>query len=103
MLPCKILIFFCYWTLSVGLAQEEYLTDSQERMKKFNEVKKHKISLDAAVGIAGLGINPRYEYVLGRYSGVGVDLNIGIYDDDNENIKTFSFIPNYIYSAVWIN
>jgi hypothetical protein len=71
-------------------------------MKKFNEVKKHKISLDEAAGIAGLGINLRYEYVLGRYSGVGVDLNIGIYDDD-ENIETFSFIPNYIYSAVWIN
>jgi hypothetical protein len=69
-------------------------------MKKFNEVKKHEISLDAAAGIAGLGINPRYEYVLGRYSGVRVDLNIGIYDDNNENIETFSFIPNYIYNAV---
>jgi hypothetical protein len=34
-------------------------------MKEFNEVKKHEISLDAAAGIAGLGINPRYECVLG--------------------------------------
>jgi hypothetical protein len=90
-----ILTALAICTLSVGLAQEEDLTDSQERMEKFNEVKKHEISLDAAAGIGGLGINPRYEYVLGRYSGVGVDLNIGIYDDDNGNIETFSFTPYY--------
>jgi hypothetical protein len=91
-----ILTALAICTLSVGLAQEEDLTDSQERMEKFNEVKKHEISLDVAAAIGGLGINPRYEYVLGRYSGIGVDLNIGIYDkSDNENIETFSFTPYY--------
>jgi hypothetical protein len=91
-----ILTALAICTLSVGLAQEEDLTDSQERMEKFNEVKKHEISLDVAAAIGGLGINPRYEYVLGRYSGIGVDLNIGIYDkSDNGNIETFSFTPYY--------
>jgi hypothetical protein len=83
-------------TLSVGLAQDENLTDSQQKMEGFNESRKHEVSLDVVAAIGGLGINPRYEYVLGRYSGVGVDLNIGIYDNsDNNNIETFSFTPYY--------
>jgi purine-nucleoside phosphorylase len=53
-----ILTALAICTLSVGLAQEEDLTDSQERMEKFNEVKKHEISLDVAAAIGGLGINP---------------------------------------------
>jgi hypothetical protein len=72
-------------------------TDSQKRLHEFNEVKKHEISLDVVAAISGLGINPRYEYVLGRYSGVGVDLNIGILDDDDsfDYYETFSITPYY--------
>jgi hypothetical protein len=79
------------------IAQEDDMTDSQKRMEKFSSVKKHEVSLDVIAGIAGLGINPRYEYVLGRYSGVGVDLNIGIADDDSEADfeETFSITPYY--------
>ncbi|GAL00902.1 hypothetical protein JCM19314_128 [Nonlabens ulvanivorans] len=60
-------------------------------------MKKHEVSLDVVAAIGGLGINPRYEYVLGRYSGVGVDLNIGIFDNDDnfEYIETFSLTPYY--------
>lgn len=85
------------FTLCFAIAQEnEDLTDSQERMEKFNKVKKHEVSLDVVAAIAGLGINPRYEYVLGRHSGIGADLNIGIYDnEDSDNIETFSFTPYY--------
>jgi len=91
-----ILTVVAICTLSVVLAQKENPTDSQERMEKFNEVKKHEVSLDVLAAVGGLGINPRYEYVLGRYSGVGVDLNIGIYDNsDNNNIESFSFTPYY--------
>ena len=72
-------------------------TDNQKRLNQFNEVKKHEVSLDVVAAIAGLGINPRYEYVLGRYSGVGVDLNIGILDDDDsfDYYETFSITPYY--------
>jgi hypothetical protein len=81
---------------AVSFAQEEDLTDSQQRLNKFNEVKKHEVSLDVVAAIAGLGINPRYEYVLGRYSGVGVELNIGIEDEDDfDNVETFSITPYY--------
>jgi len=79
------------------IAQDDDMTDSQKRMEKFSSVKKHEVSLDVIAGIAGLGFNPRYEYVLGRYSGIGVDLNIGIADDDSEADyrETFSITPYY--------
>ncbi|WP_194850793.1 hypothetical protein [Nonlabens antarcticus] len=81
---------------ATSYSQEESLTDSQQRLDKFNEVKKHEVSIDVVAGIAGLGINPRYEYVLGRYSGVGVDINIGIADDDEfDDIEKFSITPYY--------
>ncbi|MEO9503751.1 hypothetical protein [Nonlabens ulvanivorans] len=92
-----ILTAIALCTLSIAMGQQEELTDSQERMESFNSVKKHEVSLDVVAAIGGLGINPRYEYVLGRYSGVGVDLNIGIFDNDDnfEYIETFSLTPYY--------
>ena len=95
----KKILFLTLTLFSLGAmsAQENEQTDSQNRLDKFNEVKKHEVSLDVVAAIAGLGINPRYEYVLGRYSGVGVDLNIGIYDneDDIDYVETFSITPYY--------
>lgn len=81
---------------SLSFAQDKEPTDSEKRLDSFNAEKRHEISLDVVAGLAGLGINPRYEYVLGRYSGVGVDLNIGVADtDDFDNIETFSLTPFY--------
>ncbi|OUS12670.1 hypothetical protein A9Q93_10100 [Nonlabens dokdonensis] len=95
----KKILFLTLALFSLGAmsAQENEQTDSQNRLDKFNEVKKHEVSLDVVAAIAGLGINPRYEYVLGRYSGVGVDLNIGIFDnkDDIDYVETFSITPYY--------
>lgn len=80
----------------LSYAQDKEPTDSEKRLDSFNAEKRHEISLDVVAGLAGLGINPRYEYVLGRYSGVGVDLNIGVADtDDFDNIETFSLTPFY--------
>lgn len=97
----KLLLFTTVFLISINcIAQEgqnDDQTDSQKRLDKFNEVKKHEVSLDVVAAIAGLGINPRYEYVLGRYSGVGVDLNIGILDDEDtfDYYETFSITPYY--------
>ncbi len=91
-------------TIALGLtftlfcnAQNDDLTDSQKRLNSFTTIKKHELSLDVVAAIAGWGINPRYEYVLGRYSGVGVDLNIGIQDNDDsvDFMETFSITPYY--------
>ncbi|MGJ8685382.1 MAG: hypothetical protein ACSHWW_12200 [Nonlabens sp.] len=94
----KILLSLVVVLISAtALAQDDNLTDSQERLNEFNAVKKHEVSLDVVAAIAGLGINPRYEYVLGRYSGVGVDLNIGILDNDDQfdYYEKFSITPYY--------
>ncbi len=90
-----ILTILAICTFSVAMAQDEESTDSQERMERFNDVKKHEVSLDVVAAIGGLGINPRYEYVLGRYSGVGADININIDDNIGDNIEKFSFTPYY--------
>ncbi len=92
-----IIPVFAFLLASTAFAQEEDLTDSQQRLNNFTAVKKHELSLDVVAAIAGLGINPRYEYVLGRYSGVGIDLNIGIEDDDDsfDFIEKFSVTPYY--------
>lgn len=94
------MVVTAFLMIATAFAQEKEPleeTDSQKRLNKFNEVKKHEVSLDVVAAIAGLGINPRYEYVLGRYSGVGVDLNIGILDDDDsfDYYETFSITPYY--------
>jgi hypothetical protein len=79
------------------MAQEGEQTDSQQRLDDFTAVKKHELSIDVTAGLAISAINPRYEYLLGRYSGVGADIFIAI---DNDNIdlseyETFSFNPYY--------
>ncbi|PPK93648.1 hypothetical protein LY01_02431 [Nonlabens xylanidelens] len=92
-----ITIFFISTNCFAQEGQNDDQTDSQKRLDKFNEAKKHEVSLDVVAAIAGLGINPRYEYVLGRYSGVGVDLNIGILDNEDkfDYYETFSITPYY--------
>lgn len=78
------------------IAQDDDMTDSQKRLEKFNNVKKHELSLDVISALAVPGINPRYEYVLGRYSGVGIDLNVAFPDEDDVDLaETFSITPYY--------
>lgn len=71
-------------------------TDSQKRMTEFSIAKRHSLSLDVLAALAFPAFNPRYEYVLNKYSGVGADLNINF---DNENgseiLEKFSFSPFY--------
>ncbi|MDC9721607.1 MAG: hypothetical protein PSN34_02380 [Urechidicola sp.] len=71
-------------------------TESQKQMTEFSKTKRHSISLDVIAGLAFPAFNPRYEYVLNKYSGIGADLNINF---DNENgsevLEKFSFSPYY--------
>jgi hypothetical protein len=72
-------------------------TDSQKRLHIFNEVKKHEVSIDVVAALAITSISPRYEYVLGRYSGVGVDLFLAVENDDVDfdEYEHFSLTPYY--------
>jgi hypothetical protein len=71
-------------------------TDSQKRITEFSEKKRHGVSLDVIAGLGFSNFNPRYEYVLDKYSGIGADLNINL-DRNNgtEVIEKFSFSPFY--------
>jgi hypothetical protein len=71
-------------------------TESQKRMTEFSKTKRHSISLDVIAALAFPALNPRYEYTLNRYSGIGADLNINFDDKNNSDIlEKFSFSPYY--------
>jgi hypothetical protein len=82
-----------------SFAQDNDQTDSQNRLDSFTEVKKHEISLDVTAGLAIPAFSPRYEYILGRYSGVGADLFISLDNDDDSlgynEMEKFSLTPYY--------
>jgi len=79
------------------IAQDDDLTDSQKRMETFATINKHEVSLDITAILAIPAFSPRYEYILGRYSGVGADLFISLEDDDLDfsDYEKFSLTPYY--------
>ncbi|MDP5100769.1 MAG: hypothetical protein NWQ09_05525 [Nonlabens sp.] len=79
------------------IAQDDDMTDSQKRMEKFATVKKHEVSLDVTAALGIPAFSPRYEYILGRYSGVGADLFIAFENDDIDfsDYEKFSLTPYY--------
>lgn len=91
------LIVFLIGCIGLSTAQEQEQTDSQKRLDDFNKIKKHELSLDVLAGLAIPAISPRYEYVLGRYSGVGVDLFFALNNDDIDfdTYEKFSITPYY--------
>lgn len=97
----KDLIPMCLAVLSsIGVhSQDTEHTDSQRRMEKFSVAKRNEASIDVISGIAIPALNPRYEYILGRYSGVGIDLFACIDGDDEfddfSEYENFSLTPYY--------
>ena len=94
------IFFFCLFALvqlSVFAQDESDQTDSQKRLDDFTAIKKHEVSLDVTALIALPAFSPRYEYILGRYSGVGVDLFIALNNDDYdyEDLEKLSLTPYY--------
>ena len=90
--PISILTIFLSFNV---FGQDDQPTDSQQRMAKFTTAKRNELSLDVLAGIAIPAINPRYEYILGKHSGVGVDLFVAITGDDFEfdDYEKFSVTP----------
>ncbi len=80
-------------------SQEDEPTDSQKRIAKFAVAKRNEVSIDVISAIAIPALNPRYEYILGRYSGVGIDLFVSLDDeddfDDYSEYENFSLTPYY--------
>lgn len=94
------IIILCALLLSiVSYSQEDEPTDSQKRIAKFSVAKRNEVGIDVISAIAIPAINPRYEYILGRYSGVGIDLFVSFDDeddfDDYSEYEKFSLTPYY--------
>jgi hypothetical protein len=74
-------------------------TDSQKRMTAFADAKRHEIALDVlAPIIPGIdAFSPRYEYVLNKTSGLGVDVSFRFADSDEDfdYQENFSITPYY--------
>ncbi len=71
-------------------------TESQKNMTEFSKAKRHSLSLDVVAGLVFPAFNPRYEYVLNKYSGIGADLNINFNNENgSEILEKFSFSPFY--------
>lgn len=93
-LPISTIIFLLPF---IAFCQDNEPTDSQKQMAQFNAIKRNEISLDILAGIAIPALNPRYEYVLGRYSGAGVDVFFSLSNDDFDfdDYEKFSITPFY--------
>jgi hypothetical protein len=91
-----LLLIACVAVSSLSIAQEDQ-TDSQQRLDDFTAAKKHEVSLDVLAGLAIPSFNPRYEYLLGRYSGVGADVFISLENEEDgiDFYEKFSFNPYY--------
>ncbi len=94
----QFFLFFALVVCSNAFAQtEQEPTDSEKRLDAFTDAKRHELSLDVGAALIIPAFQPRYEYILGRYSGLGVDLFIDLSDNDADysEIEKFSVTPFY--------
>jgi hypothetical protein len=91
-----LLVIFCFSFIAVAQDKEES-TDSEKRLDRFTDARRHELSLDVSAALAIPAFQPRYEYILGRYSGLGADIFIDFGDGDGsyEEIEKFSITPFY--------
>ena len=84
-----ILILMTLCTLVLN-AQE----NSEQNDLKLLDENRHEFRIDAAEGLIVPAIDINYEYIISKYSGVGVGTYIGLNDGDN-NYQDFAISPYY--------
>ncbi|MEL6974059.1 MAG: hypothetical protein AAGL29_01540 [Bacteroidota bacterium] len=90
----KNLLFLLIVLLSgFSINAQEEPTDSEKRMEKFATAKRNELSLDVYALLAVPALNLRYERILGRFSGLGIDLFISF--DNNDDLINYSEIENF--------
>ncbi|MEM7382367.1 MAG: hypothetical protein AAF361_14395 [Bacteroidota bacterium] len=90
------IIISCAFLISIfANCQEDKPTDSEKRIAKFSVAKRHELSIDVLSAISIPALNPRYEYILGRYSGIGADLFVSLDDDIYSDFEKYSLTPYY--------
>jgi hypothetical protein len=97
MKPIFNLVFSVLLCTAAFAQNNQEPTDSERRLDEFTDAKRHELSLDVSAAIAIPAFQPRYEYILGRYSGIGVDLFVDLNGDDIDysDLEQFSVTPFY--------
>ena len=96
----RILLISLSVLISISVrGQDDGPTDSEIRMEKFSVAKRSELSLDVISAITIPALSPRYEYILGRFSGIGADLFISLDGGDGidnySDVEKFSLTPYY--------
>lgn len=87
LLPIAMLLF-CF----NAIAQEE---EEQVNLTEFN-TKKHELRIDALEGLIVPAIDIGYEYVISKYSGAGMSINIALDSDNDVDFpQDFAITPYY--------
>jgi hypothetical protein len=97
MKPILYLLFLYCVPITLCAQKSQESTDSEKRLDTFTEAKRHELSLDVTAALTLPAIQPRYEYVLGRYSGIGADIFIALDSDEvqTEELEKLSITPFY--------
>jgi len=84
-----LLLLFCASSIAMFAQEEEE--------KGINNLKdrKHEVRIDAVEGLAVEVIDLSYEYVLGRYSGVGLSVLVGFEREEFDRYTSFQITPFY--------
>lgn len=93
----KSLLFSIVMLCSFGIhSQEVGPTGPQKGITGPILAKRHELGSDVISAITIPALNPRYEYLLGKYSGIGAEVFVSL-DDDNGNSdhERFSIAPYY--------
>ena len=87
LLPIAMLLF-CFQ----AIAQEE---EEQVNLTNFN-TKKHEVRIDALEGLIVPAIDLGYEYVISKYSGAGLSINIALDSDNDVDLpQDFAITPYF--------
>jgi len=92
----KIILPLLLFASGIIYAQDDVIPDEIDSDRKPVKERKHELRLDALEAILGPILEVNYEYVLGRYSGVGASLSLNL-DSDNgfDEFHKFAFTPYY--------
>lgn len=86
-----LLLLFCVSSIAM------FAQDNDEEEKGINNLKdrRHEVRIDAVEGLAVEVIDLSYEYVLGKYSGVGLSVLIGFEREEFDRYTSLQLTPFY--------
>lgn len=88
------LVIFALFISSTVFAQDEQSEEEPVNLNSIND-KKHEFRIDALEAILIPAVDLSYEYVLSRYSGVGVSASLNLSNENSDGFHDFAITPYY--------